>query len=137
MASLIWQKTSLFDPHMTIGRTMKIPNTCCSSERHVQSLLRASIVYSWKCRCTSSNKQGKRNVVFRPSFDHSRKNENSSTLLHIYKTYQIIVVSEHTLYFRDMHPDYILENHLSIFQNLDRVPVIHCKNFTKKVFFGP
>ena len=64
---------------------MKIPNPYCTSARHAQSYPRISSVYSWKCRCTSSDKL----FDFRPSFEHSGKNRNSETLLNIYKTFPI------------------------------------------------
>ena len=46
----------MFDPHMTPRCKMKIAMPYCTSARHVQSHLRISIVYSWKCRRSSSNK---------------------------------------------------------------------------------
>ena len=41
---------------MTPGGKMKIPNPYCKSARHTHSYPRVSIVYSWKCRCTSTDK---------------------------------------------------------------------------------
>ena len=41
---------------MTSGGKMKIPNTYCTSARHAKSHSKASIVCSWKCRCSSSDK---------------------------------------------------------------------------------
>ena len=35
---------------------MEIPNPNCSSTRHAQSYPRVSVVYFWKCRCSSSDK---------------------------------------------------------------------------------
>ena len=51
--SLILHITSLFDPHMTPGGKMKIPNPYCTSARDAQSYPSVSIVYSCKCTCSS------------------------------------------------------------------------------------
>ena len=48
VTSLIWQNTSLFNPHMTQGGKMKIPNPYCTSATH--SYPRVSIVYHEKSR---------------------------------------------------------------------------------------
>ena len=56
VTSLMRQKTSFFHPHMTPGGKMKILNTYWPSSRHPQSYPWVSIVYFWKCRCSSSDK---------------------------------------------------------------------------------
>ena len=38
------------------GGKMKNPVPYCTSAKYAQSYLTVSIVYSWKCRCNSSNK---------------------------------------------------------------------------------
>ena len=53
--NFIWQKTSLFDPHMTQGGKIKIPNPYCTSARLAQSYPRVLIINSWTCRCSSSD----------------------------------------------------------------------------------
>ena len=64
MTSLLWQKTSFFDPHMIPGGKMKIPKPYCTSAWYPKSYPRVSIVYSWKCWWSSSD-------------NHYRKNETS------------------------------------------------------------
>ena len=54
--SLILQKSPLFDPHLIPVGKMKISNPYCTSARHAQSYPKVSSVFSWQCRCTSSDK---------------------------------------------------------------------------------
>ena len=68
---LIWQKTSLFDPHMTPGGKMKIPNPYCTSARHAYSYPRVPIVYSWKCRCIRSSNDKLCQKIEMSFFDHN------------------------------------------------------------------
>ena len=63
MTSLLWQKTSFFDPHMIPGGKMKIPKPYCTSARYAKSYPGVSIVYSWKCWWSSIDNLYRKNEM--------------------------------------------------------------------------
>ena len=80
MTSPLRQKTSFIDPH---GK-MKIPNSYCTSARHVQSYPRVLIVYSWKCRWSSVDKLYRKRET--SVFDHHLTTRDKNKIPKLYYT---------------------------------------------------
>ena len=83
---------------MTPGGKMKIPNPYCTSAKDAQSYSSVSIVYSCKCTCSSRDKLYRKRR-FTTLIWPFGTNENSETILHIYKTYPIISQSIFCLFY--------------------------------------
>ena len=120
VTSLIWQKTSFFNPHMTPVDKMKIPYPYCKFARHAQSYIRVSIVYSWKW-------------VWNQVTNFTEKKETSfSTLIWYIK---IKWKFRNLIAHLQDKPNHIQEYHLSILWNVDRVPMT--RTSPEMSFFGP
>ena len=117
MTSLIWQKTSFFNPHMTPGDKMKIPYPYCTP---AYSNFRVSIVYSWKCRSSSSDKLYRKieTSFFDPNLIHQDKTK-------IPKPY--CTSTRHTQSYTRVSFAYFMKCRQSS----------NNKNCTKNIIFGP